>query len=168
MSYATTTDLLTRTGADTIAQLVDRIMPRVVTGQMLLDVAANTNLGAYSADQLARAAVATTAAQRALKDATDTIDGYVGTRYTLPLSPQPALLNRIACDMARFILQGDQVPEAVQKKQDAAMKLLADVAAGRLSLGAEAQTGAQPVTNEAPVLVSGERVWHRNQSTGFL
>ncbi|SDH91923.1 DUF1320 domain-containing protein, partial [Roseospirillum parvum] len=38
----------------------------------------------------------------ALADATALIDGYLRGRYALPLSPVPALVTALACDLARF------------------------------------------------------------------
>lgn len=73
---------------------------------------------------------------RAIADADAEIDGYVGTRYTLPLpEPVPAVLVPIACDITRYRLYDDAVPEVVRQRYEDAISRLKDIAAGRLSLG---------------------------------
>lgn len=84
----------------------------------------------------------------AIADAGDTIDSYIGARYELPLASTPPLLTRICCDLTRFELYSDAVPELVQKRHDAAIKLLQAIQSGKATLGlAEA---SQPVPSDAP------------------
>ena len=168
MIYATPTDMLTRFDADEIAQRTDRGLPRLVTAQLMRDVAAAADLSGYTSDQAAAGAVALTIVERALNDARDTIDSQIGGRYSLPISPVPAVLQRVACDLARYYLYDDQVTEAVKDRYDEGMKLLRGVASGATQLGPEGSTGEQPTSTAGAELVSGERVWRRNQSTGFL
>ena len=168
MPYATATELLTRFDANEIAQRADRTVPRVVHGQLLADVAASADLSAYTAGEAAQAGVAMIVVDRALRDAADTIDGYISSRYTLPLAPVPPVLARVACDLARYYLYDDQVTEAVKQRYDDCIKLLAAVQAGRVQLGADSDTGQQPASTGAPELVSGATVWGRDASTGFI
>lgn len=72
---------------------------------------------------------------RALADADAEIDAALASRYQLPLASVPPLLTRIACDLARFSLYTDQVPQVVELRQKNAVRMLADIAAGRVSLG---------------------------------
>lgn len=73
---------------------------------------------------------------RAIADADAEINGYVGTRYTLPLpEPVPAVLVPIACDITRYRLYDDAVPEVVRQRYEDAVSRLKDIATGRLSLG---------------------------------
>lgn len=168
MNYATATDLLTRFDAAEIAQRADRGMPRLVSAELLTAVAASTDLSAWTTEEVARAAVAMIVVNRALKDAADSIDSYVSARYELPLSTVPSVLERVACDLARYYLYDDQVTEVIQKRYDDCIKLLGDVAAGRVSLGAEGTTGEQPATSDSPELVTSGRVWARDSSKGFI
>lgn len=168
MNYATATDLLTRFDAAEIAQRADRGMPRLVSAELLTAVAASADLGAWTTEEVARAGVAMIVVNRALKDATDTIDSYVSARYSLPLSTVPAVLERVACDLARYYLYDDQVTEIIQKRYDACVKLLGDVAAGRVSLGSDGDSGAQPETSDSPELVTSDRVWARGSAKGFI
>lgn len=168
MTYATTTELLTRFDAVEIAQRADRGIPRLVSADLLTAVASNGDLSAWTADEVARAGVALIVIGRALKDADDAINSYVSSRYSLPLTPVPPVLQRVACDLARYFLYDDQVTEVIQKRYDACIKLLADVAAGRVSLGSDDATGSQPTTSSAPELTTSARVWARSSAKGFI
>jgi phage gp36-like protein len=168
MPYATATQLLTRFSANEIAQRADRGELRLVTAQLMIDAAAGASLAAYSAGEQAAAALALTVVQRAVNDAQNTIDSHIGGRYPLPIAPVPEILERLSCDLARFYLYDDQVTETIQKRFDDAMKLLRDVRDGKSQLGPNGTTGQQPVSNSGAELVTGERVWKRADSTGFL
>lgn len=168
MTYATPTDLLTRFDAAEIAQRVDRGVPRLVTAQLLTDVAAGADLAAYLDSEVARAQAALVVVQRALQDADDTINGYISARYTLPVDPVPAVLQRVACEMARYYLYDDQVTDVVKERYTANIKFLSDVAKGAVNLGADAVSGQQPVSSAGAELVSTARVWKRADSVGFL
>ena len=169
MPYATATELLTRFDATEIAQRVDRGVPRLVTAQLMTDVAAGASLAAYTAAEAARAQAGLVVVQRALQDADDTINGYIGTRYPLPIAPVPAVLQRVACELARFYLYDDQVTDLIKERQAANIKWLGEVSKGTVSLGADAASGAQPVSSAGAELVSGGSIWKRgNDSKAFL
>jgi phage gp36-like protein len=168
MPYATATQLLTRFSANEIAQRADRGDTRLVTAQLMTDVAGGETLTDYTEDEQAAAPNALAVVQRALDDADNTIDSHIGGRYPLPIAPVPEILERIACDLARFYLYDDQVTETIQKRFDEAMKLLRDVRDGKSQLGPNGTTGEQPASNAGAELVTGERVWKRADSTGFL
>ena len=168
MPYATAPDLITRFGVKEIAQRADRALPRLVTDQLMKDAAAGADLSAYSAPQRAAAAEAIAVVGRSLADATDTIDTHISSRYTLPIAPVPAILGRIACNLARRYLYDDQVTELIKCAYDDDMKLLRDVRDGKASLGADAVSGEQPASTAGAELVSGGRVWDRRSSEGFI
>lgn len=168
MSYATTTALLTRFGAEEIAQRVDRGTPRVVTAALLTLAAAGGDLTGQPVDTIARITAAMMVIDRAITDADSTIDGYISSRYKLPLWPVPPVLDRIACDLARYFLFGDQVTEAIGKRYDAGVKVLQDVSRGNVQLGADPVSGDQPASTSGAELVTGDRVWNRESSRGFL
>lgn len=141
MTYATQQNLTDRFGEDELIQLTDR-----------------DNLGAINA----------TVVNRALADADATINGYLAARYTLPLSnPVPEMLERLACDIARYALFEDQVTEIVEKRYKDAIALLRDVSAGRAELGIS-DTGNKPVSNATEQISSTTPVWRRTESDGFL
>jgi phage gp36-like protein len=168
MPYATATDLITRFSAKEIAQRADRASPRLVNEQLLKDAAANASLAGYSGPQQAAAAEALVIVQRALDDARDTIDSNISSRYELPIAPVPAILARIACNLARRYLYDDQVTDLVKSAFDDDMRTLRDVRDGKASLGAEAATNQQPASTAGVELSTGGRVWSRAGSRGFL
>lgn len=72
---------------------------------------------------------------QALLDADAEIDGYLAVRYTLPLASTPPVLLRIACDVARYRLYDDAATEEVRNRYTDAVKWLAAIARGLVSLG---------------------------------
>lgn len=79
--------------------------------------------------------------QAAIDDATDEINGKIATRYQLPLSPVPTILNRIARDIAAYFAtltfrRGDPLVanDPVQLRYNAAEALLTQIQNGTLTL----------------------------------
>jgi phage gp36-like protein len=107
-AYAISQDMIDRFGEPELVQLTDR-----------------SNTGAI--DQ--------TVLQRALDDAGDELDTYIGSRYQLPLASVPPVLTRVACDVARYRLFDDQAPQEVRTRYADAVTLLTRIAGGQLSLG---------------------------------
>jgi len=135
MTYATAANLLERFSAEEIAQRADRSIPRLVTAQMLATAAAGGDMSGFTAEEQAASAAVLALVQGALADAASEIDGYVASRYRVPLDPSPAIIRRLACDLARHNLYDDQVTEVIQKRRDAAVATLRDIAGGKISLG---------------------------------
>jgi phage gp36-like protein len=131
MSYAAIDDLIARFGEDELTQLTDR------DGSGSLD---------------------SRALETALDESASVIDSYLRGRYALPLLPVPKLLTGICCDLTRYALYADAVPDALNDRQRAALSQLRDLAAGRARL----EVGVAP---DAPagrvVLVSAERLFTR-------
>jgi len=134
MSYASLPLLQERFGLDELIQRSDKYLP--YTG-----------------------AVVTSVIDRAVADADAEIDGFVGSRYTLPLpEPVPPVLVPIACDIARYRLYDDAVPVIVRQRYEDAIARLRDIAAGRLSLGidpAPAASSQGSVAVRAPARIFG-------------
>lgn len=84
----------------------------------------------------------------ALDDADKAINGYVAGTYVVPLSPVPDLVVRWACDIARYFLHRDGVPELVEKNYRAALVALKDVAKGDITLERLGVEAEQAVTEE--------------------
>jgi len=80
----------------------------------------------------------TTVIDQALADASAEIDGYLDGRFALPLTDPPAVLNRLACDVAMYRLQSlrpiHDMADARQRYEDA-LQLLMRVARGEVTLG---------------------------------
>ena len=134
MSYASLPLLQERFGLDELIQRSDKYLP--YTG-----------------------AVVTSVIDRAVADADAEIDGFVGSRYTLPLpEPVPPVLVPIACDIARYRLYDDAVPVIVRQRYEDAIARLRDIAAGRLSLGidpAPAASSQGSLAVRAPARIFG-------------
>lgn len=107
-----------------------------------------SRLASSEADPDGSAAVA-----RALGDAAATIDATIGARYALPLAgPAPALLTRIACDLATAALatSADQLTELLKEREKRARADLVRIARGEMTLGlptpgGDAGPGPQPI-----------------------
>lgn len=88
------------------------------------------------------------AVDSALADADALIDGYVATRYAVPLSPVPGNLVQVACALARYTLLGDAASDRARDDFRDAISWLRDVQAGRVHLQV-----AQPVLGNSPEAV---------------
>jgi len=131
MTYATQQDLIDRFGETELVQLSNR------AGGATVDA---------------------TVVDRALADADAEIDSYLAARYTLPLSPVPEVVARLAADMARFYLYDDRATEQVSKRYDNAVKLLKSIAAGAVSIGVDS-SDAQPAADGGAQIDANDRVF---------
>jgi len=138
MSYASVNDLLTRFGEAELLRLA-------MTQAGELDEAALT---------------------LALTDASSLIDGYLAGRYPLPLAHIPSALVPICADIARHRLYGEQAPEQIGKRLDAALAFLKSVGKGELALGLAADGQLLESQNLAQLQSDG-RVFGREKG-GFL
>jgi phage gp36-like protein len=107
MTYALEADLVERFGALELAQRTDRVNGITIETVVL---------------------------GRALADADAEIDGYLATRYTLPLASTPPLINRLACEIARYRLYDDGVPPTVRQRYEDTVSLLKRLASGEVLL----------------------------------
>lgn len=94
----------------------------------------------------AGAVVVTSVVDAAIADADDVIDGYLRGRHSLPLAVTPRLIRRISVDLAIYNLYSrrpDVEPyELIKERKAAALKLLAAIQKGEVTLGLE--TGSAP------------------------
>ena len=126
MPYATTEQVIERYGADQILLLTDR------DGGDAID---------------------TGAVERALEDASAEVDAYLAAKHQLPLSETPAVLTRLAADIAvyRLAVTADRRTEEHRVRYEDAAALLKRIAKGEASLGlaspgAPSRAWAQPRT----------------------
>lgn len=133
MPYAAAQDLLARFGAQEIAELASD--DAAVTGELLELTATGGDRSGFAAEAITAADNALLRVQGRLADAGQAIDARLRQRYTLPLATTPELLVRVACDLARYDLYDDQVPDPVETRYKAALKLLGALATGSASLG---------------------------------
>lgn len=111
MPYATKQDMTDRFSDSELIQITDR-----------------DNLGAFNEAVFVQAQ----------KDGDADIDVRIQARYPLPLAHVPTVLVRIACDLYRYYLYGNIVPDHVKDRYNAAIKLLDQVNAGAVSLNPDA------------------------------
>jgi phage gp36-like protein len=137
MPYATQADLEARFGVDELTQLTDRV-----------------NAGVPD----------TAIVARALTDSDAEIDGYLASRYALPLATVPPVLARIACDIARYRLWEDRASEEVRLRYEDARRLLESIARGQVSLGLPAASAAPAL---AEVSLGNPRVMSRDGTGGY-
>lgn len=122
MTYATLSDLTERAGEVELRQIADRDRDGTPDPQVIT---------------------------AALEDADNTVNGYIGARYRLPLVSVPALVVTWSVSIARYVLHRNGAPEHVAQDYKDAIAALKDVARGLVSLpvaegeqSPDAQTGA--------------------------
>jgi len=76
----------------------------------------------------------TAVAERALEDATAEIDGYLASRYRLPVTDAAPLLSLLCTDIARFRLQKGVSTEQARQRYEDAVRKLERIADGRINL----------------------------------
>lgn len=79
---------------------------------------------------------------KACQYATETVDGYLRSRYLLPLKSVPTIVRNICLQLARFWLysrrpEGKGFPENVKDTYAQALKDLERIQSGKLHLGLE-------------------------------
>ncbi|MGL4709438.1 MAG: gp436 family protein [Aeromonas veronii] len=165
--YATALQLLQRYQADEIAQRADQRIPRLVTGEMLAIAADGGDLSGFAEDERVATLAALALVKRVLQDARQTIDAYVGSRYKLPLTQAPDVLERIACQLARYGLYDDRATDQIKALRDDSIKFLEQIATGRIQLGVTALNAA-PASAMVAQVVSGGTVFGRDSSKDFI
>lgn len=108
----------------------------------------------------------------AISSASELIDGYLRGRYPLPLSPAPGVIKTLAISIAIYNLYARTkraaMPESLEKRYAADIKLLTDIQKGVIILGAAgitsdgAAAGAYK-TNKT----SADRLFGKDGLSGF-
>ena len=108
--------------------------------------------------------------EKALVDASEEIDAYVGARHELPLEPVPTLVVRLCVEMAVYRRSEGAGLRTKERRQryDDAVRLLRDIQSGRASLGV--RDPDPPAAAESPAVeFSGPgRVMTRESLRGIL
>jgi len=105
---------------------------------------------------------------RAIADADATIDTYCQGRYTVPLSPVPAMIRAVSVDMAIYNLlsrKNEEVPKTRAERNHNALRFLERVADGKIQLGAASPAPAN--TEHAVDIDSGTRIFTRDKMSGY-
>lgn len=127
------TDLTTRFGADELVQLTN-----------LFDPAATV--------------INATVLASAIDDIEALVIAKLAVRYTTPLATVPRVLRNIACDLVRARLYEDRITDHVKDREKAALELLDQIAAGKLSLGLDDAQQATPAI-DGPQFTAPARVF---------
>ena len=128
--FATRPDLLARSNANRLAQLAVPADCDMVSDEALRIAIAGGDLTAYSTIDQATLALALTAIDNALADASALMAGY-----GVPDTVQTPLLARLASTIALYYLQGTgRMSEDVTKAYDATIKTLESFKKGLVSL----------------------------------
>lgn len=112
------------------------------------------------------AASDTDAVARACTDATSLIDGYLSSRYSLPLAEVPDIVAGWAADIARYRLWDDHAPEEVRRRYEDALAQLKLLSTGVISLP-PGSTGVVATSQVAFAGYSAERVFTTDTLQGF-
>jgi len=141
MPYAAKQDLIDRFGQQELIDLTDRATPQ--TG-----------------------AIDDTVLARALADADAEINGYLASRYTLPLASTPDSVKMMACNIARYYLYEDRATEQVRVRYEDAIKFLKSVASGTCTLGLD--PASAPVATDGGALAAGvDRIFDRDTLSDY-
>lgn len=144
--YATVADMLERFTATELAQLADDPDTALVTSALLKASVAGGDLSAWTPEEQAAATSAIAVIDARLQDASDLIDGYLQSRYPLPLATVPKVLEHYACDIARQLLYRGNAPDHVDQRQAAVIKALEKINSGAVSLGLAVDNTPAPQT----------------------
>jgi phage gp36-like protein len=117
-------------------------------------------------DDAAADAVDADVVTRAIADADEEIDGYVGSRVKVPLSPVPGIIRKYSVDIAVYNLYARRhasIPEIREKRYENALKFVGLVARGTVSLGTDDPEGNPPSTSgiavrSAPAVMTPEKL----------
>lgn len=110
-----------------------------------------------------------TIVEGAIADADAEIDGYVGRRHAVPLSPVPPMLVKLSADIAMrnlYRLRPGSVPEEIRESYKDAVRFLKDVSSGMVSLGVDDPEGT-PAATHKPDIESSTRIFSRDKLEGF-
>ncbi len=111
-------------------------------------------------------AIVTTVTDAALEAADVEIDGYLGGRYALPLDPAPAIITKMAVDIAIYNLYARRLgpPDHWQKRYSNVIRFLERAARGDISLGVgDPEAGS----DDGAQTTGPDRVFTRDSLSGF-
>lgn len=135
MRYASPSDLVSRFGLTTIAQVATPERFAVVPVELLQLTIDGGDTSAYTAEEVEAATSTLDVITAAMNDAANEIDFYLAPKYPLPFDPVPAMLVKLACDLARYNLYQAGASDEVKDRHKNATRILEQLGDGRLQLG---------------------------------
>jgi len=107
---------------------------------------------------------------RHLRSASGRIDAYIGARYRLPLRQVPDALRDYCCDIARYLLTGNEhtCNEVIRMRYEDAINWLKLVASGKAGIGSNPENGGtvDASTPTVEFYSGGDDLWSRNRTGG--
>ena len=140
------------------------------TAQDVINRYPNRDLVQLTNEDPTATSVNTVPIAQALTDASAEIDGYIEGRFTLPLADPPAVLNRLATDIAMYRMQSLRPLhdlEDARKRYDDAVAVLSKVAAGELTLSLAADGKEPPLAASVETVQGPDRVFNRGNLKGY-
>lgn len=105
---------------------------------------------------------------QAIEQADAEIDGYCGSRYTVPFATVPALIKALSIEIAVYYLYKRRtVPEKIEKAYDKAIARLKDISRGLLSMGIDPPPAAASSGGAESNKDVNDRIFTRTTMEGF-
>ena len=135
-------------------------MPYCTLADLQLAIPAQT-LVWLSDDDPAATGINLSVVDEAIRQAVELVDGYLRGRYLLPISPVPSIIKDMTVNLARHWLyarrpEGNDLPEAVTRTWNAAIKTLEAIRDNRITLGLPSG-GSAPEPGEIKVKARPQR-----------
>ncbi|MHC1727952.1 MAG: gp436 family protein [Syntrophobacteraceae bacterium] len=115
-------------------------------------------------------AVAAARVSRAIGDADEEINSYLGVRMSVPLDPVPESVRRLSVDIALYNLYArrEKIPENRSERYRNAVRILESAAMGRISLG-QSDPDGNPLDPNRPEAAGDNpvRSFTRSTLSGF-
>lgn len=141
MAYLTLLQLADTINALELAQVASPSDARVVDAALMDATLRDGDRSGYEPDAVAVADAAKARIEAMIGEASDLIDGYIGGRYTLPLTTTPGILVTWARAITRYKLHGDrrsgEDTDPIVRDYKDALRGLVQVADGKFSLGVQ-------------------------------
>ncbi len=138
--YTTASQLLTRYGAESLAELGGQKLPDEVVPECLQALILQTSTSGFTAAEIADAQAALDAINAAIEDAQHFMDSYLGKHLTLPLDQaviDASVIPRQAAIIVRHDLMVHGADEPTVDNYKNAVAWLRDVSKGTAAIGAE-------------------------------
>lgn len=170
MPYVSGQQLAERPGGRELAEVASSEHESSLVDATLMDLTLRGSARTgYAAEDVAHADAALARITDAVTEADQVIDGYLAKRYALPLSPVPAIVVGWSRAITRYLLHkhriADERSDPIARGYRDALKLLAEVAAGKFTLGALDPVETAPASDIR--MESDDRVFSRTELGSF-
>lgn len=169
--YLTLAQLCDRPGPRELAQVATPEAARIVADDLMAASLTGSDRSAWSGAEIAVADATLAQIQSALDDAAATIDGYLATRYALPLNPVPAIVTGWARAITRYKLHGHRISEEksdpIVRDYKDALRFLELTAAGKFSLGADDPVNSATAPATEVLISASAAVFGRGELESF-